>query len=289
MRFHLLAAILAVFCAAPALGQDTPANGLPDPAQERPPSRDYLAIGIGAGFSPSYSGSDDYALSVLPIVQGSLGGVGISPRAGGLTLDFIPDPDTGIGFDAGIAIRLRSDRASQIKDDIVQQYTKLDRAVEIGPSLGLNLPQVFSRRDRVSLGVDAMFDVAGAHSGTVITPSLGYFTPLGRTVAASFSLGTQWADSDFHDYYFRSDPADFLGDGPAPLAPFAPDGSGFTQVSANVLLAIEPDGDRRSNGLSFVVIGGYSRLLGDAADTPFTSERGSRNQLVGGVGVGYTF
>ena len=38
-----------------------------------------------------------------------------------------------------------------------------------------------------------------------------------------------------------------------------------------------------------VVIGGYSRVLGDAADTPFTDIRGSKNQFLGAVGIGYTF
>jgi outer membrane scaffolding protein for murein synthesis (MipA/OmpV family) len=36
-------------------------------------------------------------------------------------------------------------------------------------------------------------------------------------------------------------------------------------------------------------VSGYSRLLGDAADTPYTAERGSANQFIAGLGVGYTF
>ena len=38
-----------------------------------------------------------------------------------------------------------------------------------------------------------------------------------------------------------------------------------------------------------VVLGGYSRMLGDAADTPFTSVRGSRDQWFLGLGLGFTF
>ena len=45
----------------------------------------------------------------------------------------------------------------------------------------------------------------------------------------------------------------------------------------------------KNGGLALVVIGGYSRVLGDAADTPFTSIRGSADQWFTAVGVGYTF
>jgi len=36
-------------------------------------------------------------------------------------------------------------------------------------------------------------------------------------------------------------------------------------------------------------IAGYSQLVGDAADTPYTSTRGSAGQFIGGIGIGYTF
>ena len=83
-------------------------------------SGDYLSVGIGVAVSPSYRGSDDYVFSPAPIVQGSVGGVDINPRAAGLSLDFLPDPDEGVGFDLGIAARLRSDRATQIEDTVVE-------------------------------------------------------------------------------------------------------------------------------------------------------------------------
>ncbi len=57
----------------------------------------------------------------------------------------------------------------------------------------------------------------------------------------------------------------------------------------NLLLGIDLDGDVTNGGLGLVVITGYSRLLGDAANNPFTTVRGSRDQFLGAVGVGYTF
>jgi outer membrane scaffolding protein for murein synthesis (MipA/OmpV family) len=37
------------------------------------------------------------------------------------------------------------------------------------------------------------------------------------------------------------------------------------------------------------MLGGYSRLIGDAADTPFTAQRGDANQVLLGLGAAYTF
>ena len=44
---------------------------------------DYLTVGVGGFYGPSYEGSNDYVLFPAPIVQGRLLGVAISPRPGG--------------------------------------------------------------------------------------------------------------------------------------------------------------------------------------------------------------
>ena len=48
-------------------------------------------------------------------------------------------------------------------------------------------------------------------------------------------------------------------------------------------------GNAINGGFNIYGIGGYSRLVGGAADTPFTAERGSASQFIGGLGLGYTF
>ncbi|GAA5048463.1 MipA/OmpV family protein [Erythrobacter westpacificensis] len=284
-------AIVNALFASPALAQDdVEVQGPPDiDMQETVFAGDYLSVGAGVALNPSYSGSDDYVFTVLPIVQGSLGGVDINPRAGGVTLDFVQDPDEGVGLDLGLAARLRSNRASQIEDEVVIDYGELDRAIEVGPSVGVNFPGVLNPYDSIRVGVDAMWDVNGAHSGMTVSPSVSYSTPLSRSIFANLSVSTEWADADFQDYYFRVDDAAFIGDGVAPLPEFEPRGGGFTSAGVNLLLGIDLDGDIANGGLGLVVIGGYSRVLGDAADTPFTDIRGSKNQFLGALGIGYTF
>ena len=95
--------------------------------------------------------------------------------------------------------RLRSDRADvdDINDDVVAAYGELDRAFEVGASVGVKFPKLLNPFDSLSINLDATWDVAGAHEGMTISPSITYFTPLSRATAASLSLSTSFVDDDF--------------------------------------------------------------------------------------------
>ena len=286
------AAAAAATLASPAIAQDSPPLETSQTAPATEPgldsgvfAGDWISIGVGAGYSPSYDGSDDYVTSILPIVQGSLGGVDINPRPGGLALDFIPDRSGEIGIDAGVAARLRRNRASDIKDPVVASLGELKTAIEVGPTAGVSIPGVLHGYDSLSFSTDVRWDVAGAHKGMVIDPSVTYFTPLSRGAIASFSLSAEYVDGDYADYYYSIDAADSLASG---LSQFDA-GSGFTKVGANLLVGYDLDGDALNGGLALIGIGGYSRMVGDAKDTPFTSDRGSADQWFVAGGIGYTF
>lgn len=291
---HLLSLILAAVLAVPASAQDRPSGPPPGPAEGGPPpgvaedsvfEGDFLTIGLGAGLSASYSGSDDYVIFPLPVITGSVGGVDINPRPAGFALDFVPDQRNKTSFDLGVALRVRSDRVDQVEDAVVKLLPDLDRAIEVGPTAGVSFPGVLNRFDNLTFQIDALWDLAGAHDGMTVSPSITYFTPLNRGTVASFTLSTTIVDDDFADYYYTVSAADALTTG---LPTFQADG-GIQSVGANVFMAFDLDGNALNGGWSLVAIGGYSRLLGDAKNTPFTSIRGSANQFLIGGGVGYTF
>lgn len=242
---------------------------------------DYLSVGAGVGYGPTYDGSDDYTLFPAPIVQGSLGGIKINPRAAGLAVDVVPGP-----FNLGFAARLRKNRASDIKDPVVESLGELDSAVEVGPTVGFGLPGVLNPYDSLTLSVDTRWDVAGAHKGMVVDPSITYFTPLSRGMAASLSLSAEHGDGKYLDYYYSVTPTQALASG---LPAFDADGGGFTKAGGSLLLAVDLDGELANGGFGLVLVGAYSRMLGDAKDSPLTSVRGSADQWLGAVGIGYTF
>ncbi len=264
-----------------------PSNGGPPPfiKGESVFDGDWVTLGIGVGLSPSYTGSDDYRPFPLPIVQGEVAGIGFSPLGPGLALDFLTGEEEGLDISFGPAFRIRSDRVDGIDDPVVELAGELDRAVEVGVAAGISKRGIGTRRDSISLKIGARADVAGAHDGIIIEPSLGYFAPLDRGTAVSFSLNASIVDDNYADYYYSVNGVQSAASG---LAPFEADG-GLQSVGASTFIAYDFDGNALNGGMSAVFIGSYSRLVGDAADTPYTSVRGDADQFFAGLGLGYTF
>lgn len=284
----IAAGLLAALAAVPAFAQEEQVTaGPPDNIANADTVYDdtWLSIGAGVGYGPSYDGSDDYVFYPAPLIQGRIAGVGIQPRPAGIALDFLKDPAEGVGFALGPVVRARFNRSRQIKDPVVEAAGELDTAIEVGVNAGLSFPKVLNDYNSLSFGTDVLWDVNGAHSGMTITPTVAYFTPLSRGIAASLSFSAEHGDDDFMDYYYSVSPAQSLASG---LPTFTAD-SGWTKAGATLLTGFDLDGDLTNGGLAAVVIGGYSRMLGDAKRTPYTSIRGSADQWFAAVGIGYTF
>ena len=273
--------------AAPALAQDGPDDDTAaSPSEGTVFDGDWVQVGIGAGFGADYDGSDDYEVFPLPIIQGSLAGVDINPRAAGFALDFIPDSaDSKVNLGFGPTVRLRTSRTGDIEDPVVAAAGELDTAVEVGPSASVGLSGVLNPYDSLSANVDVRWDVAGAHEGMVINPGITYFTPVSRGAGVSLSISAEHGDEAFNEYYYSVTPAQATASG----LPLYDAGSGFNKVSANLLVGVDLDGDITNGGLALFAIGGYSRMIGDAQDSPFVALRGDADQFLVGGGIGYTF
>lgn len=272
---------LGLCLSSPLLAQEEPA-----PAEQSVFDGDYLTVGAGIAVGPSYEGSDNYTISPLPVVLGSIGGIDFQPRGPGIAFDFIPDrKDAKVDFILGPVVRARFDRQNSIKDPVVRSLGKLDFAVEVGPFAGIQVNRVLNPYDSLTAQVDVRWDVAGAHEGMVVYPSLTYFTPLSRSVVTSLAVSAEHVDDNYADYYFSISPAGTAASG---LPTFAATG-GWKNVGVTSLTAIDLDGDVTNGGFSLIFLGSYSRMLGDPKRSPVTSIRGSANQFFGALGVGYTF
>jgi len=270
---------LVLALAAPAAAQDAA------PADQGKLAGDYLVVGAGAGYGPSYEGSNDYRIFPVPLVQGRLWGIDINPRAGGVALDFIPDPKNRVGFNLGVAAKVRLNRTRKTGDPVVDSLGKLDTAVEVGPTAGITFPHVLNPYDAFTITTDVLWDVAGAHKGMVIDPLVSYTTPLSRGILANLSANAEWGDDKFADYNYSVTPAGSIASG---LPVFAAKG-GFNKAGARLLVGFDLDGDITNGGPAIFLLGGYTRMLGDARRTPITSIRGSADQFLGVAGFAYTF
>jgi outer membrane scaffolding protein for murein synthesis (MipA/OmpV family) len=250
----------------------------------------WATIGLGVGMVPSYAGSDDYIAFPLPLIAGRVGGVGISPNGPGFVLDlnspkpaFGPRKGARIAF--GPAFRFRNDRNNRISDDVVALAGKLDAALEVGGNVAVSFPGVVKPFDQLTIGVQARWDVLGAHEGMIVEPQVSYRAPIGRAFVLQAQMSAEFVDDNFARYYFTVNPAQALATG---LPQFNADG-GLNRVGTTAILSYDLDRNPLNGGWSIYGVGGYSRLVGDSADTPFTSLRGDANQFITGLGVGYTF
>ena len=247
---------------------------------------DYLTVGVGGFYGPSYEGSDDYILFPAPVIQGNLKGVAITPRTGGVALDFIPDAkDAKVGFSLGPVANIRRDRVTRIKDPVVRRLGKLDTAVEVGGSAGVTVYDLVTGYDSLTFSADARWDVAGVHKGMLWGPSVSYFTPVSKGAAINLAVSAEHMDDDYANTYFTVSPAGTVA---SSLPTFQAKG-GWKNVGINALVGVDFDGDLTNGGLAGFVTGGYTKLLNDAKRTPLTSIRGDADQWLVGAGLAFTF
>ena len=247
---------------------------------------DYLTVGVGGFYGPSYEGSDDYIVFPAPVIQGNLKGVAITPRTGGVALDFIPDAkDAKVGFSLGPVATINRNRVTRIKDPVVRRLGKLDTAVEVGGSAGVTVYDLVTGYDSLTFSADARWDVAGAHKGMLWGPSVSYFTPVSKGAAINLAVSAEHMDDDYANYYFTVSPAGTVASG----LPTFQAKSGWKNVGVNALIGVDFDGDLTNGGLAGFVTGGYTKLLNDAKRTPLTSIRGDSDQWLVGAGLAFTF
>jgi outer membrane scaffolding protein for murein synthesis (MipA/OmpV family) len=281
MRLHrLLTAALIAFAPAAAWGQTEtmPEGSVFD--------GDYLVVGAGAVYGPSYEGSDDYFISPVPLVQGRLGGIGIAPRPAGVVLDFIPEGrDPRIGFSLGPVATYSGSRNRHIKDPVVRLAGKLRSEIALGVSGGVTAYKVLNPYDSLSASVDVKWDVRGPKGGMQVVPQIGYVTPLSKAALVTLSVSAKHVDRDYANYYYSVSPQQSAASG----LPVFQAGSGWASLGALMLAGYDLVGNLLDGGPSVFVIGSYTRLLNDARRNPYTAIRGSANQWMVGGGVAYTF
>lgn len=266
------------------------AMGGAHPALAQVEDSNVLTVGVGAAVIPSYEGSDDYRVIPVPQLRGKVSDFAFWTRGPNLYVDAIPNRGEGIDFQLGPVVGVRFDRSSRksIKDDAVRALGKRDVAVEVGGFVGIGKTGVLtSDYDNLSARVAVTKDVAGAHESYVVTPAIEYFAPLSTRTFVGLGVSADYVGKKYGRYYFDVDEAGALASG-LPAYAEAGDKAGFKRIGVNLTGGLSLSGDLRK-GWALFAMGGYSRMLGDYADSPVVSIAGSKNQWVGAVGIGYTF
>jgi outer membrane protein len=226
-------------------------------------------VGLGLAFVPEYEGSEDY--KAVPIINARfnlnnnmyIGFLGNTLRA-----NLVPSQE----WNAGPLLRYRPER-NNVKNDQVDAMEKVDAAIEAGGFLSYNLPDW-------TFSISAAQDIAGAHDGFLLDMGVGYRYKLQADTMLTLNAQTTYASSDYMHTYFSVDQADSLR---SRLKTYNAD-AGLKDFGVGIALQ-----HAYSRKWSVVGVIRYSRLLGDAADSPVVDDAGSANQMLTGAFVNYSF
>lgn len=281
----LVAAALVLISALPvgtALAQEVTGSGVQGggrrgidvtifPSTEDP----YARIGIGAGVVPDYEGSDDYTARPVPIIDARYAQLlvrGASIRLALLELNYAKNSRSGTRVLMGPLVRYRGGR-DEDENDALEGLGDVDASVEAGGFIQGNVgPWGFD--------VAVAQDVSDSHEGLLAKFGVKYIMPVNSRLMIAAGPSASWASDDYMQTFFAVSDRQAASSG---LAPFDA-GAGFKDVGIQAQLSYG-----FLENWMIEAQAGYSRLLGDAADSPIVSDEGSENQARLMLGISYRF
>jgi outer membrane protein len=236
------------------------------------PEGNLVAVGIGA--YPDYIGSDDYAIGAIPLARYQFWGkrdvslIGNDLRVNVLDTDHWRLGPTGI---------YRFGR-SDVEDDVVRRVHEVDGSLDLGLFVGYEWHDAAEPRKRLGASAWGLADVTDTHGGWTAGANAFGAYPVALPLTLVGGGGVTYGSGSYMDAYFSVTPADTAASG---LRTYRAD-AGVRDVRAwlMALVHLSPN---------WTIGGGvvYSWLADQAAQSPIVADRGSRHQLVYGLGVMY--
>jgi len=226
-----------------------------------------ITLGVLVGSEPDYEGSDSYDFVALPLVDITYRDT-LFLHTDTLGASFSPIS----GFSFGPLVSYGMGRDEDDNDDL-DGLGDVNSAILVGGFASYEI-------SRFTLSVEVLRAVTGDHDGTVVEPSLSYGHEVTPALSFEVGLGATWASDDYMETFFGIDAAQAAN---SRLRRFDAD-AGFKDINLSLGASYELDE-------SWALLGevGYTRLLGDAADSPLVDDVGSRDQFHILTGISYSF
>jgi outer membrane protein len=167
-----------------------------------------------------------------------------------------------------------------VSDPVVNLLPPIDGGFEAGVFVGWRYLQVEGIPYRVRVGVSLTTGVSGGATGAQLSPYVSLWVPLSHTVFVGLGGGFTWASKSFMQQTFGVSPQASAASG----LPAYDAGAGVRQYY------VWPAVVWKLSREWYVGAGGFlQRITGDGADSPIVTQRGDRNQVTAGLGVGYAW
>jgi len=232
-----------------------------------------LNVGAFAFIGPAYEGSDEFRVTAVPVVFPSFGDTGDRSR---VTVRGVDDVRLSVlrrgGFDIGPIVGYSFGRKESLS-------SKLDGLGNVDGGLVVGVFTSYTTGDFfVETGVSTQ--VTGVDDGGYLAnASVGYKADLAPRVSLTARTGFEYASDNYMDRYFSVTNTQSANSGENYSAFDA--SAGIKNVDVGLSLEFEA-----TDRISLRASSGYSRLVGDAANSPISE---SNNQLSGGLGFLFEF
>ncbi|MCA3237684.1 MAG: MipA/OmpV family protein [Curvibacter sp.] len=233
--------------------------------------RDFL--GVGAISLPEFQGSADRGVAPFVVGRFDFGDAG-SLRLNGVSAQYNL-LSAKSAWAAGPLVALRPARDDGVTDEVVKKLRKVDATAELGAFVQRGWENVAGRGDSLALGVEAR-----GGKGTQVSLTSLYRAPRSGALQLGADARVDFADDKHMQTYFSVDADNSTRSG----LPVYAAGSGAKSASLGFTGMYDLNRD-------WMLIGrlGYSRLLGDAKDSPIVQRRGEAGAVSLGLAVGYRF
>ena len=169
---------------------------------------------------------------------------------------------------------------SDVEDSVVDRLDDVDGSLEFGGFAGLSYPVLTFEGEAPLMftsRLEVVHGVTDGHNGLTGTVSAGLLKPFNDfTLGGSASLG--FSSDDYASAYFSVSAAESARTG---LAQYDAEG-GARNVGLNLFSSYA-----LTERWSLTGFANYSRLIGDAADSPIVDQRGDANPFFVGFGVSF--
>jgi MipA family protein len=234
-------------------------------------------IGAAVGVLPDYRGSDEYTWGIAPYFRYQFKGSEryVSLVANEFSLNVLNSRSFRFGPVANYTFGRDGD---DIDDDKVSEMEDIDDTVEAGLFAEYAWINPQNPRNRFLVGVTGLWDLGDESDGFRTRVSARYWQQVAKPLDIFVGGGFWYGDEDWNDHYFGVN-ADNVGDSGLP----------FHEADSGVNEYFVIAGGLFYLSKSWVLSGGvrYSRISGDAADSPIVDDRGDENQWTAGLGIGY--
>jgi len=232
--------------------------------------------GLAVGFVPDYIGSNNYIIGPAPFAKiGWSEWRNVSLVGNQLSANMVNHPILRFG-PLG---RYRFGRGD-VKDNAVNKMNDISGTVELGGFVGAEFINEMDPRIRFLAKVSVTHDVGQVNNGLVVRGSANYWYPLAEFLTLGLASSVSYANGNWMETYFGVDDSDARQSG----LPFYRANGGVKDVWFGPYFLFHLSREWHVGTGLF-----YSRLLGDAADSPVVKDRGSANQFIGGVGFLYAW